>query len=455
MFKLFAPTGCVGFGFSDTSFATGLKDEPEVIGIDAGSCDPGPAYLGSGKCFVPRDSVARDLSRILPEAKARGIPVVIGTAGGAGGNPHVDWALEIVREIAATQRMKLKVAVIRSEFSKDQLLEAYAKGRIKPLRGAPHIDEDVIANSARVVGMMGLEPFQEALKLDPDLVLAGRACDASIFAAAPVMKGIPRGIALHAAKIIQCGNGAVAHRIIPDGMVGTLSHEDFVLTPLLAETRCTPQSIISHGLYENADAYLTPEPAGVLDASQAWYQQEPDGCSVRVGGSQFHPSPTYTIRLEGVQLAGYRTITLGGIRDTVLIDQIDSFIDKLMVKWHRRIAETYGSRLGPGDYILNVRLYGANGTMGPREPYRHAGYELGIVMEATAPSQQQANALLGIGQNLIFHAPVEGWSGQVSNIAFPYSPSAIDAGAVYRFTMNHVIELDDATSSFPIELVNV
>ncbi|HYD06027.1 MAG TPA: acyclic terpene utilization AtuA family protein, partial [Reyranella sp.] len=220
MFKLFAPTGCVGFGFSDTSFAQGLRQEPEVIGIDAGSCDPGPAYLAAGECFVPRDSVASDLSRILPEAKLRKIPVLIGTAGGAGGNPHVDWALDIVREIAAAHKISLKVAVIRSEFSKQKLRDAYAKGRIKPLRGAPKIDEDAIDKSTRVVGMMGLEPFQEALKLEPDLVLAGRACDASIFAAAPVMKGIPRSIALHAAKIIQCGNGAVVQRIIPDGMLG-------------------------------------------------------------------------------------------------------------------------------------------------------------------------------------------------------------------------------------------
>lgn len=454
MFKLFAPTGCVGFGFVDSSFATGLSQQPQVIGMDAGSSDPGPAYLGTGKSFVPRDSVLRDLDRILPAAKQRGIPVLIGTAGGAGGNPHVDWTLDIVREICASRRLNLKVAVIRSEFDQAFLLDAFAKGRIKPLAGAPKIDEGVIQRAGRIVGMMGLEPFQQALKLDVDLVLAGRACDAAIFAAAPVAKGIPRSLALHAAKIIQCGNGAVVHRLIPDGMVGTLTHEDFVLTPLLAETRCTPQSIISHSLYENPDAYLTPEPAGVLDTRSAWYRQEPDGCSVRVGGSQFHPANAYTIRLEGVELAGYRTISLGGIRDTVLIEQIDSFCDKFMQKWHHRISEMFAGRLARSDYILNIRLYGVNGAMGAREPYTHKGYEIGIVLEATAPTQQQANALLVTGQNLIFHAPVEGWSGQVSNIAFPYSPAAIDTGPVYRFTLNHVIELDDPLQPFPIEVVN-
>src|SRR5688572_21572196 len=130
MFKIFAPTGCIGFGFVDTSFAAGLNQNPDIIGADAGSCDPGPAYLGSGECFVPRDSVLRDLDRILPAAKRQNIPVLIGTAGGAGGNPHVDWALDIVREVALKHGLSLRVAVIRSEFDKKELLAAYRKGRI-------------------------------------------------------------------------------------------------------------------------------------------------------------------------------------------------------------------------------------------------------------------------------------------------------------------------------------
>lgn len=455
MFKLFAPTGCIGYGFLDSSLEQGLAQNPDLIGADGGSSDPGPAYLGSGKPFVSRDSVFHDLDRILPEAKRRNIPVAIGTAGGSGGNPHVDWTLDIVREIARSRRINLRVAVIRSEFDKRRLIDALGKGKIRPLPGGPQIDQAVIERAERIVGLMGLEPFQEALRQNVDLILAGRACDASIFAAGPVAKGVPRGIALHAAKIIQCGNGAVEQRIIPDGMVAQLTNDDFVLTPLMAETRCTPQSIISHSLYENPDSHLTPEPGGVLDTSDAWYRQEPDGRSVRVGGSKFHPAPVSTIRLEGVEFAGYRTITLGTIRDVVLIEQIAPFCDRVMRKWHARIAEMHSNTLRRKDYVLNIRLLGINGAMGPRETRKHSGYEIGIVLEAVAPTQQQASALLGIGQTLIFHAPVEGWSGQVSNIAFPYSPSNIDTGPVYRFSMNHVIELDDPAAPFPIEIVRL
>jgi hypothetical protein len=457
--KVFAPTGCVGFGFADQSFADGLAMSPDIIGMDAGSSDPGPSYLGSGQCFVGRDAVARDLERILPAAKAAGIPVVIGTAGGAGGNPHVDWTLEIVEEIVRRRKLSLRVAVIRSEIAKEFLLKAYDSGQISPLAGAPHLDVSVITRAERVVGMMGLEPFQAALGEGVDLVLAGRACDAAIFAAAPVTGGIPRGIALHAAKIIQCGNGAVEHRTIPDGMVGQLDDLNFVLTPLLPGTRCTPESIVSHSLYENPDAYLTPEPAGVLDASKAYYIQENDGRSVRVGGSLFHPSERYTVRLEGAELAGYRSLVLGAIRDTVLLRQIEPFCDALRVKWRRRVAETFPDERTEdrpeSTHNLIIRLYGMNAAMGAREPNAFNGHEVGIVLEAVAKTQQRAHALVSIGQNLIFHAPVQGWSGQVSNVAFPYSPSTLDGGPVYRFCMNHVLALDSPTSLFPSEIIQL
>jgi hypothetical protein len=193
----------------------------------------------------------------------------------------------------------------------------------------------------------------------------------------------------------------------------------------------------------------------VLDTSDAWYRQEPDGRSVRVGGSRFDAAANRTIRLEAAEHVGYRAITLGGIRDVVLIEQIHPFCDELMMKWRRRATEIFASKLTPEQYVLNIRLYGVNGTMGSREPHNHTGYEIGIILEAVAPTQEQAHALTDMGQTLIFHAPVKGWSGQVSNIAFPFSPSIIDVGPVYRFSMNHVIEVDDAAEPFPIEIVRL
>jgi len=52
--------------------------------LDAGSGDPGPFNLGAGKSFSDREAVKRDLRLILCAARQHDIPVLIGSAGGAG-----------------------------------------------------------------------------------------------------------------------------------------------------------------------------------------------------------------------------------------------------------------------------------------------------------------------------------------------------------------------------------
>jgi len=64
----------------------------------------------------------------------RGYRVIIGTAGGSGGRPHVDthpWRL--VKEIAKEQSLTFKLAVIQSEFDKEFIKEKIRKGDISPL----------------------------------------------------------------------------------------------------------------------------------------------------------------------------------------------------------------------------------------------------------------------------------------------------------------------------------
>ena len=86
-----------------------------MIAVDAGSTDPGPYYLGSGASFTDRSAVRRDLALILTAARERGIPVLIGSAGGAGAAPHLAWAEGIVREIAAAHRLRFRLATIAAD----------------------------------------------------------------------------------------------------------------------------------------------------------------------------------------------------------------------------------------------------------------------------------------------------------------------------------------------------
>jgi len=97
--KILSLSGILGYGFNEGAFRKALKKNIDVIGVDGGSTDPGPYYLGSGKSFTERQAVKRDLDLALTEAIKRKIPLIMGTAGGAGGEPHLHWMVKIIEEI--------------------------------------------------------------------------------------------------------------------------------------------------------------------------------------------------------------------------------------------------------------------------------------------------------------------------------------------------------------------
>ncbi len=117
--RILSTTAILGYGFPMESFVEGMKRKPHVIAVDAGSSDPGPYYLGAGKSFTDRNSVKRDLEIMIPAGIEAKVPVIVGTAGGSGARPHVEFVLDIVREIAKEKGLSFKMAVIQSEFEKE------------------------------------------------------------------------------------------------------------------------------------------------------------------------------------------------------------------------------------------------------------------------------------------------------------------------------------------------
>ncbi|MBR2721101.1 MAG: acyclic terpene utilization AtuA family protein, partial [Lentisphaeria bacterium] len=165
--------GLLGYGYSLAGLKRALQEELDFIGVDAGSTDPGPYYLGSGKGFVKKLQVKRDLELILPEIKSRKIPLIIGSAGGSGAKPHVQSVLDIISEIAKEKNLSFKVAVIYSDLSKEFLLEA-ANGHLFPCGGAPEFVAEDALKLSNPVAQFGTEPIIEALKGNPDIIVAGR-----------------------------------------------------------------------------------------------------------------------------------------------------------------------------------------------------------------------------------------------------------------------------------------
>jgi Acyclic terpene utilisation family protein AtuA len=454
--RVLAPSGAVGAGYDEASFWAAMERErPSFVGCDSGSTDPGPYALGTGTSHWNRLAYRRDLGIMLAGARRYGVPLLIGSAGTAGADPNLAWAFDVLKDVAAEQGLHFRLALIHSEQDRGYLKDKLRAHRIRPLRPAPEISPDVIDRSAHIVGMMGIEPYQQALAAGAEVVLAGRSSDTSIFSAIPISEGFPAGPVWHAAKVLECG-GASAERTTGaglDGMIARIHHGYFELDPVNPDMACTPASVAAHTLYENSSPFDLVEPSGVLDVSASTYTAIDDR-AVRVEDSRFTPAAEYTIKLEGAELAGYQTIVVGGIRDPGIIRQFDEWLKEITERSDRRVRDIF--RGSPPEYRLNYRVYGKNGVLGDLEPVQEIrGHELCMIVEATAPAQDQATSIAHAAGHIALHHPIPQWAGLITSLAWPYAPAPIERGPVYRFNVNHVVLPDDPCEMFPIEYVDV
>ena len=247
--RVLSPTAILGYGFPLESFAEGMRRKPHVIAVDAGSTDPGPYYLGAGKSFTDKNSVKRDLEIMLQEGLKAGIPVIIGTAGGSGGKPHVVLTREIILEIAREKKLSFSLAVIESEQDKTLLRQKLAAGEIQPLVPAGPIEAKDIDEAVRVVAQMGEEPVMRALDMGAQVILAGRAYDPSVFSAFAIREGFDKGLAIHMGKILECAAIAAVPGSGSDCLFGRMQRDCFLLEPLSAARKCHTASVAAHPLY--------------------------------------------------------------------------------------------------------------------------------------------------------------------------------------------------------------
>ncbi|WP_367339831.1 acyclic terpene utilization AtuA family protein [Aminivibrio sp.] len=434
-----AASGMLGSGFSEDTLHKALSMKPDVIGCDAGSCDPGPYFLGAGVSRASRAAVKRDLRLIVHAGVENGIPVLVGSAGTAGGNPHLEWTLEILDEIVKEDDLHFKLATIESEISKEKLIEYFQAGKVKELYPAPELNEKKIKNFTRIVGVMGPEPYIKALEEGAQVVIAGRSSDTSIYAAVPIMKGLNNGPAWHAAKLLECGTGCVELRARGDCMMAWVREDSFSVEPPNAEMRCTPVSCVSHALYENASPFDMYEPGVVLHMQNSTYTAENDR-RVLIKGSILEHSKQYTVKIEGAELLGYREIAIGGVRDPLILRQFDTYMDGLIDAIHKKIKISTG--FDKDDYKINYHVYGNPNQDDPKE--------IGVLFQVLAKTEKDAHSIMANAWHLALHHPIKEWSGLQSQFAFPFSPPAISTGAVYGFCLNHIIEVDDPLELFTI-----
>jgi len=447
--KVLALSGILGYGYSIDAFRNAIKQDLAVIGVDAGSTDQGPYYLGSGTCLTTKEAVKRDIELSLPSALERKIPYIIGSAGTAGGDAHIEIVKEIISEISKDKNLNLKMAIIHSEITKEYLKKKLKEGKVKSL-GAPKLTEMEIDQSVRLVSQIGVMPFIKALDGKPDVIIAGRACDTAIYAAVPLRNGYNPGPVWHAAKIIECGAFCTEPGTAGDCMLADIQKNYFILEPPNLSRKCTVTKAAAHALYEQANPYFIYEPDGMMDLTHSKYEQITER-KVKVSGSRYIETKKKTIKIEGVKKAGYRTISLGATRTRAMINSIDSIFKDI----RNRVEMIFRGKIDSKDYYLSFRTYGKNGVMGEVESCKDLTHELFIIIDVIGKTQGIANEICAVSRSTLLHFDYKGRKATAGNIAFPYSPNDFSVGEVYTFNVYHTVEVDDPCETSSIEFVKI
>lgn len=330
--KILTPVGMLGYGFPQEDFNRGMEQKPDAIILDSGSTDPGPYMLGKGTNMVKPRAYYRDLKMILTGIGEQHIPLIIGSAGGSGCRENVDFIVEMIQKLLKELNLNKTMVKIYADIDKQLVIDKFNHQQIASCSSSPQLTLKDIDDSVRIVAQMGMEPILKALSdyPDVDIIVAGRAYDPSPYAAYCKYRGIDDpGIYWHMGKIMECGAFCCEKK--GQVIMATVREDSFDLEPMDPTNRCTEVTVASHTLYEKTRPDLLPGPGGRLNLQHSKYQQLTNR-KVRVWGSEFEPSPVYQVKLEGASIEGYRAMFIGGVRDSILISQLDSF-EKMVVDY--------------------------------------------------------------------------------------------------------------------------
>lgn len=443
--KIYVPQGSLGVGIVAEEIESALAWGPHAMALDAGSTDSGAAYLAKGVSKNDRGSVKRDLGLLMETQQRAKIPILIGTAGQAGGDLNVDWTRDIALEIAREKGYQPKIVLLYSEQSPQVVKQKLAAGKISNLPPLGDLTEAMIDSCVHIVALMGPEPYFKALEAGADIIIGGRASDPAVIAAFALWKGAPAGPCWHAGKIAECGGQSTSANDGRRGLLIEIDANGFNVQPADPKSRSTVESVSGHLLYENKNPWRLTEPGGELDATRCEYTQVGER-TVRVTGSLWDPKP-YTMKLEGASANLFQTIMIVGIAQPDVMAEPQAFHDKMLDVLTQRVKSATG--LKDGEFHISLRMYGYNAVSGLPRLDGAKPLEIGLMGVFTAKTQELANHMAKACNPYFFHMPLK-MGAELPSYGFAFTPGDIDRGPVYQFVLNHVVSIDD-----PLELVRM
>jgi len=441
--RIISPNGHMGFApTKEESFWIGAKTKPDYYCCDSGSDDIGPGPLGTDTCVSPYAWQKHDLELMLLASREQGVPMLVGSCGDTGTNSRVDRYIEMIRDLAKKHNMKpFKLVYFYSEVNKDYLKKKLEQGVvIEGLDSRPSLTMEELEATDRIVAVAGIHPFIKALEMGADVTLGGRSSDVVIFAAPSIYEGFPEAQSYYLGKVLECASFCAEPYGAKESVIGEITHDDVKVTAMAPFQRCTIASVAGHAMYERSNPYYEYFAGGALDMQNCAYEQY-DEKTTRITGMKYVPiQGKVKVKLEGAAKVGERFVGIVGVRDPYTIQNIDK-----VIQWARNQVD---ERLGGKEYKLYYHIYGKNGVMGDLEPIKEIrSHELGIVVEGVAPTKELAHEVTLIGSRQIFYARLPEVKGTAGSAAFILD-EVLPASPAYRWTMNHVVPVDDPMELF-------
>ena len=443
--RIICPNGHLGFApTKEESFWIGAETRPDYYCCDSGSDDIGPGPLGNDTSVSPYEWQKHDLELMLIASRKQKAPMMIGSSGDTGTNSRVDMYVEMIRDLTKRHHLApFKLVYFYSELDKAYLQKKMQQGiTIEGLDSRKDLTREELEKTDRIVAMAGVHPFIKALEMGADVIIGGRSSDAAIFAAAAIYEGFPESHSYYLGKVLECASFCAEPYMAKESVIGTITHEDVKVTAMHPNQRCTIASVAGHAMYERSNPFYEHFAGGVLDMTNCKYEQY-DEKTTRITGQIFVPTQgKIKVKLEGSGKVGEQYIGIVGIRDPYSIQNIDKVID-----WARSQVE---ERFSGKEYQLFYNIYGKNGVMGDLEPVKEIkSHELCIIVEGIAPTKEMAEEVTLIGSRQIFYARLPEVKGTAGTAAFVID-GVLPAPPAYKWTMNHVIPVDDPMEFFKV-----
>ncbi|NMA19449.1 MAG: 3-methylaspartate ammonia-lyase, partial [Lentisphaerae bacterium] len=112
--------------------------------------------------------------------------------------------------------------------------------------------------------------------------------------------------------------------------------------------------------------------------------------------------------------------------------------------------------LSDDQYTLRFLRYGVDGVTGCIEaPPIPLPREVGLLIEAIAPTQELADTVISLARSSALHQAFPNRKATAGNLAFPFSPSDFRGGEVFEFALYHLLDTSGMQMTFKPELISI